>query len=208
MDRSLRDKKLKLDKLAAYKRARGGGTRVFEVDFLFSYSPVPKHAHDASGRGWYDLRWGHGRSVQEHSQRTSSTRWLRCWWWGWRIYGQRDGWVDRRGQERWIWGWRGDQERYLRALLYLKYILNILLAKKMKGKAATVKSSKPAPAFARPVVPSISAYRPIVSAEQEEDSSLQVLCALDNSATSPLPKKKVNENLVNGRLRPIYRQRV
>ena len=71
-----------------------------------------------------------------------------------------------------------------------KIIFNILLAKKTKGKAATVKfKSKPAPAFARPVVPSISAYRPVVSAEQEEDFMSSLLGDLDNSATNPLPKK-------------------
>jgi hypothetical protein len=48
-----------------------------------------------------------------------------------------------------------------------------------------------APAFARHVVPSISAYRPIVFAVQEEDSSL--LCALGNSATSPLHKKNLGD---------------
>ena len=67
---------------------------------------------------------------------------------------------------------------------------NVVLAKKMKGKAATVKSkSKPAPAPARPAVPSISAYRPIVSAEQEEDFMSSLLGTLDNIATNPLPKK-------------------
>jgi DNA polymerase alpha subunit A len=74
--------------------------------------------------------------------------------------------------------------------LYFRDIFNVLLAKKMKGKAATVKSkSKPAPAPARPAVPSISAYRPIVSAEQEEDFMSSLLGTLDNSATNPLPKK-------------------
>ena len=51
MDRSLRDKKSKLDKLAAYKRARDGGTRVFKVGFRFHIPQSRKHAHDASGRG-------------------------------------------------------------------------------------------------------------------------------------------------------------
>ena len=56
MDRSLRDKKSKLDKLAAYKRAREGGTRVFEVSFRFQSRIVYRDTHDASGRGRYDLR--------------------------------------------------------------------------------------------------------------------------------------------------------
>ena len=51
------------------------------------------------------------------------------------------------------------------------------------------KSKAPAPAPARPTVPSISAYRPIVSAEQEEDFMSSLLGTLDNSATNPLPKK-------------------
>lgn len=60
----------------------------------------------------------------------------------------------------------------------------------MKGKAATVKSkSKPVPAPDRPAVPSISAYRPVVSAEQEEDFMTSLLGTLDNSATYSPPKK-------------------
>ena len=49
--------------------------------------------------------------------------------------------------------------------------------------------SEDEPAFARPVVPSISAYRPIVSAKQEEDFKSSLLDDLGNSATNPLPKK-------------------
>ena len=52
----------------------------------------------------------------------------------------------------------------------LKNIFNILLAKKMKGKAATVKSkSKPASAFADLWYRQSAHNRPVVSAEQEED---------------------------------------
>lgn len=47
--------------------------------------------------------------------------------------------------------------------------------------------SKPPPAPAP--VPSISAYRPIVSAEQEEDFMSSLLGTLDSSASDPLPKK-------------------
>ena len=58
----------------------------------------------------------------------------------------------------------------------------------MKGKAATMKS-KSIPTSARPAVPSISAYRPVVSAEQEEDFMSSLLGTLDNSATNPMPKR-------------------
>ena len=73
---------------------------------------------------------------------------------------------------------------------YFKDISNVHLVKKMKGKSATKsKPSKPVPASVRPAVPSISAYRPIVSAQQEEDFMSSLLGTLDNSATNPLPKK-------------------
>jgi DNA polymerase alpha subunit A len=86
---------------------------------------------------------------------------------------------------------RRSEKVFTRTIFFSRISFNILLVKKMKGKAATVKSkSKPAPAPARPVVPSISAYRPIVSAEQEEDFMSSLLGALDNSATNPPPKKK------------------
>ena len=73
MDRSLRNKKTKYEKFAAYKRAREGGTHVFKVGFRFHMLQSRNHAYDVSGRGRYHLRWGHGRSVQEHSQGTSAT---------------------------------------------------------------------------------------------------------------------------------------
>jgi DNA polymerase alpha subunit A len=56
-------------------------------------------------------------------------------------------------------------------------------------KSKPVPASASASASARPAVPSISAYRPIVSAEQEEDFMSSLLGTLDNSATNPLPKK-------------------
>jgi DNA polymerase alpha subunit A len=73
-------------------------------------------------------------------------------------------------------------------LAYFKNIFNILIAKK---KASTVKSkSKPKPApVATPAVPSISAYRPVVSAEQEENFMTSLLGTLDNSVSDPLPRK-------------------
>lgn len=60
--------------------------------------------------------------------------------------------------------------------------------KKSKTKATTVKSksSKSVPA---PAIPSIGAYRPVVSAKQEEDFMSSLLGTLDNSAPDPLPKK-------------------
>ena len=72
----------------------------------------------------------------------------------------------------------------------LNNIFNILLAKKMKGKAATVKSkSKPASAFADLWYRQSAHNRPVVPAEQEEDFMSSLLGDLDNSATNPLPKK-------------------
>ena len=56
-----------------------------------------------------------------------------------------------------------------------------------KSKLKKFKSkSRPTPV---PVVPSISAYRPVVSAEQEEDFMSSLLGTLDNSSPDPLPKK-------------------
>jgi len=70
---------------------------------------------------------------------------------------------------------------------YFRDLFDVFLAKKTKTKATTAKyKSKPAPT---PAVPSISAYRPVVSAEQEEDFMSSLLGTLDNSTSDPLPKK-------------------
>jgi len=65
----------------------------------------------------------------------------------------------------------------------------LLPAKKSKSKAAIVKS-KPKPKAPPPTAPSISAYRPVVSAEQEEALMSSILGNMDSIAPEPLPKKQ------------------
>ena len=77
-------------------------------------------------------------------------------------------------------------------------VIPFIRRKKLKGKATAVKSKSDfAPAFfSRHAVPSISAYRLIVFAEQEEDSSL--LCALDNGGGFEIQSKV--DNVLNASL--------
>ncbi|KAF8813033.1 DNA polymerase alpha catalytic subunit [Phlegmacium glaucopus] len=152
-DRSLRDKRSKLDKLAEYKRAREGGTRIFKEEDDTIYDEVTEDQYKSIVKG--------------RLQRDDFV-----------VDDGAAGYVDN-GMDDWSGGNEEDvseDEEETRKK-----------AKKTKAKATTVKyKSKPAPA---PAVPSISAYRPVVSAEQEEDFMSSLLGTLDNSTSVPLPKK-------------------
>ena len=189
MDRSLRNKNPRPDKLAAYKRAREGGTRVFKVGFRFHVlqSRIHTTRQEEDDTIYDEVTEDQYKSiVKGRLQRDDFV-----------VDDEAGGYMDN-GMDDWTDGneeLESEDEEEIRKGIhaynsFFKDIFNVHLAKKMKGKAATVKSkSKPAPPSARPAVPSISAYRPIVSAEQEEDFMSSLLGTLDNSATNPLPKK-------------------
>ncbi|KAH9479795.1 DNA polymerase alpha catalytic subunit [Psilocybe cubensis] len=150
-DRSRRERKSKLDKLAEYKRAREGGTRVFKEEDVEIYDEVSEDQYQ--------------KIVKGRLQRDDFV-----------VDDGAEGYVDN-GMDDWAGGdeeFRDDSEEEGR--------------KKDKKKKNKTEKPKAKPKPPPPVAPSINAYRPAVSAEQEADFMASLLGNVDNLVTEPLPK--------------------
>ncbi|KAF7356957.1 DNA polymerase [Mycena venus] len=152
-DRSRREKKSKLDKLAEYKRAREGGGRVRKEEDVDIYDEVTEDQYKSIVRG---------RLQQDDFVEDDGI----------------GGYVDN-GQED-DWGGGDDEEPDS----------DEDVPKKKQAKNASTKS-KPKPP---PPKPSISAYRPVVSKEQENDFMASLLGELDaaplNLPSAPKSRKR------------------
>ncbi|KDR67668.1 hypothetical protein GALMADRAFT_146949 [Galerina marginata CBS 339.88] len=154
-DRSRREKKSKLDKLAEYKRAREGGTRVLKEEDVEIYDEVTEDQYKSIVKG--------------RLQRDDFV-----------VDDGAEGYVDN-GMDDWTGG--VDEEQY-----DSEEEDDRRTSKNKKAKAATSKAkSKPKPP--PPAAPSINAYRPAVSAEQEQDFMSALLGTMDTMPVDPIPKK-------------------
>ncbi|KAJ6624905.1 DNA polymerase alpha catalytic subunit [Mycena sp. CBHHK59/15] len=151
-DRSRRERKSKLDKLAEYKRAREGGVRVRKEENVELYDEVTEDQYKSIVRG--------------------------------RL--QRDDFVEDDGVGGYVdngmddWGGADEEEPESEEEF----------DRKKKGKNAKEKTKSKAPTRT-PVKPSIDAYRPVVSKEQESDFMASLLGEMDTLPTTvPLPKSR------------------
>ncbi|KAJ7178608.1 DNA polymerase family B-domain-containing protein [Mycena crocata] len=153
-DRSRREKKSKLDKLAEYKRAREGGGRVRKEEDAEIYDEVTEDQYRSIVRG---------RLQQDDFVEDDGV----------------GGYVDNGMEED--WGGAGEEEGDSDEEEDYK--------KKKKGKNTSAKSKPKAPP---PVKPSISAYRPVVSKEQEDDFMASLMGELDAAPVElpPAPKSR------------------
>ncbi|KAF7370942.1 DNA polymerase [Mycena sanguinolenta] len=165
-DRSRREKKSKLDKLAEYKRAREGGGRVRTEEDAEIYDEVTEEQYRSIVRG----RLQRDDFVEDDGV---------------------GGYVDN-GQEE-DWGGGSDPEE-------LDSDEDVL--KKKKGKNASTKS-KPKPP---PAKPSMSAYRPVISKEQENDFMASLFTEMDATAPElpPVPKSRKRKPSPAYRSAPSY----
>ncbi|KAJ7272585.1 DNA polymerase family B-domain-containing protein [Mycena haematopus] len=173
-DRSRREKKSKLDKLAEYKRAREGGGRVRKVRDALLFLEEDVEIYDEVTEDQY-------RSiVRGRLQRDD--------------FVEDDGiggYVDN-GQEE---DWGGSDEEELDS--------DEDVPKKKKGKNPPTKSKpKPPP----PAKPSMSAYRPVISKEQENDFMASLLSELDAAPLDlpPVPKSRKRKPSPAYRSAPSY----
>ncbi|KAJ7708740.1 DNA polymerase alpha catalytic subunit [Mycena rosella] len=154
-DRSRREKKSKLDKLAEYKRAREGGGRVRKEEEADIYDEVTEDQYRSIVRG----RLQKDDFVEDDGV---------------------GGYVDNGLEED--WGGADEDEEDS----------DEEVERKKKGKAKSKAKAK-APVRPPPVKPSISAYRPVVSKEQESDFMASLLGELDAIPVDlppPIPKSR------------------
>ncbi|KAJ7493343.1 hypothetical protein B0H11DRAFT_2006017 [Mycena galericulata] len=164
-DRSRREKKSKLDKLAEYKRAREGGGRVRKEEDTDIYDEVTEDQYRSIVRG----RLQRDDFVEDDGV---------------------GGYVDNGMEEDWG---RGDEEEPDSDEEDAR--------KRKKGKSTTAKSkAKPPP----PVKPTIAAYRPVVSKEQENDFMASLLGELDEVAVDLPPVPKVRKRKPSRSYRTHY----
>ncbi|KAF8966275.1 DNA polymerase alpha catalytic subunit [Flammula alnicola] len=152
-DRSRRETKSKLDKLAEYKRAREGGKREFKEEDVKIYDEVSEEQYKSIVKG--------------RLQRDDFV-----------VDDGAEGYVDN-GMDDWTGGDEEDHDEPEEE--------ERSRGKKLKSKTQASKS-KPKPKPPPPTAPSISAYRPVVSAEQEQDFMSSILGNMDNLVPDPLPK--------------------
>ncbi|KAJ6561161.1 DNA polymerase family B-domain-containing protein [Mycena vulgaris] len=151
-DRSRREKKSKLDKLAEYKRAREGGGRVRKEEDAEIYDEVTEDQYRSIVRG---------RRQEDDFVEDDGV----------------GGYVDNGLEED--WGGADEEEDSEEEV-----------DRKKKAKA---KSKAKAPARPPPAKPTISAYRPAVSKEQESDFMASLLGELDAVPVDlppPIPKSR------------------
>ncbi|KAJ7876279.1 DNA polymerase family B-domain-containing protein [Mycena leptocephala] len=151
-ERSRRETKSKVDKLAEYKRAREGGGRVRKEEDAKIYDEVTEDQYRSIVRG----RLQRDDFVEDDGV---------------------GGYVDNGMEED--WGGADEDEPDSDEEVY----------RKKKSKNASAKSkAKPPP----PVKPSISAYRPAVSKEEESDFMTSLLGELDAAPVDlpPIPKSR------------------
>ncbi|KXN86712.1 DNA polymerase alpha catalytic subunit [Leucoagaricus sp. SymC.cos] len=160
-DRSRRTAKSKLDKLAEYKRAREGGTRVFKEEDTTIYDEVTEDQYK--------------RIVRNRLQKDDFV-----------IDDGVEGYMDN-GMDDWMDDEEESEEE-------------VRTTKKSKKKAQETSGKPKARPKPQPtsVAPSISAYRPAVSAEQENDFMASLLGDLDKApAKVDAPKSRKRKPVTN-----------
>ncbi|KAJ7460715.1 DNA polymerase family B-domain-containing protein [Mycena latifolia] len=153
-DRSRREKKSNLDKLAEYRRAREGGGRVRKEEEVGIYDEVTDDQYKSIVRG--------RRQMDDFVEDDGV-----------------GGYVDNGLEEDWGGADKEDEDS------------DEEVDRKKKGKAKSKAKAKAA--VPPPVKPSISAYRPAVSKEQENDFMASLLGELDAVPVDlppPIPKSR------------------
>ncbi|KAF9482567.1 DNA polymerase alpha catalytic subunit [Pholiota conissans] len=153
-DRSRREQKSKLDKLAEYKRAREGGKRELKTEDDTIYDEVNEEQYRSIVKG--------------RLQRDDFV-----------VDDGAGGYVDN-GMDDWTGGEEGYEESEEEDFQSR--------SKKSKSKTQAVKL-KAKPKLQPPPIPTINAYRPAVSAEQEQDLMSSIMGTMDKIVPDLLPKK-------------------